>query len=88
MIFIHKDLIKNLPLKDMKSQPKHQGCKKAVAKKKTGLVKKVVKSKLVAKACVGMLLITLKVLILMIQATKHLYLTSMFCGLDHQYQNF
>lgn len=43
------------------------------------------KSKLAAKACEGMLLITLNVLIMMIPATIFF---SMFCSLYHHYHNF
>ena len=54
---------------------KHPGCKKRsgqeLKKKKKGLDKKEVKSKWAAKACVVLLLMEIKILIITSQAAKH-----------------
>ena len=65
--------MKNIGMCFYKCDPnqKHPSCKKSRGQDlKKGCDKEDVKSKGAAKACAGMLLITLKILIMMTQATK------------------
>ena len=81
-----------ISIKEVKSQPKHPSSKKSCSQDlKKAVMKKMWHQKGAAKACAGMLLITLTIFNMMTQAIKHFLrpeTRKMFWSLGHHYQIF